>query len=100
MSLELLILLLEFGQRLCAFTLLPLGRQTCCRVRKREEGRAADPAVCEVSVDVGLTDLCIMALLGFLQHTSQLVFAALECERKKIFSVFLWVEIDEDLETV
>ncbi len=50
--------------------------------------------------DVGLTDLCLMVLLGFLQHTSQLVFAALECERKKIFSVFLWVEINDDLETV
>lgn len=49
---------------------------------------------------MGLTDLCLMALLGFLQHTSQLVFAALECERKKIFSVFLRVEIDDDLETV
>ncbi len=83
MLLELLILPLEFGQRLGAFTLIPLSRQTCCRERKREEG--SDPAVCEV----GLTDLCLVVLLGFLQHTSQLVFTALECERKNIFSVFL-----------
>ncbi len=48
MLLELLILPLEFGQRLGAFTLIPLSRQTCCRERKREEG--SDPAVCEVSV--------------------------------------------------
>ncbi len=39
--------------------------------------------------DVGLTDLCLVVLLGFLQLTSQLVFTALECERKNIFSVFL-----------